>query len=350
MQIITGLITALLGVVVSSSVLAQGVASAGISHSSIYGTTGDVSLAFGDPATSDTTGNISYRGGQQGQEASLDVLHMLQNGWNFDLSLSSQDWKVDSFAAHSLSASLAKDISLFNAQSAQVGAFVEWDNVFRVDAATSAVLTQDLGVSTAGGLFAQATWTQGAQDGFQPTEIRSSLTTTGTVAFAGDRRYASAVARAHFDAPLNDTFFIRSFAQAGHIQALDGGHVSVLDRVFLGSTNPRGFAYGGFGPTDTATNAALGGTEYLTGSVETFARLGQLPAFLGAFYDFAKLDVVPGAAAGTVTADGRLRDSYGLSFNWENRFGAISVSWAQANTTYPGDVGQSLAVQLHTQF
>lgn len=350
MQIITGLIAVLLGAAVSTSALAQGVASAGISHSSIYGTTGDVSLAFGDPATSNTTGGIGYRGGQQGQEASLDLLHKFQSGWNFDLSLSSQDWQVDSFAAHSLSASLAKDVSFFGAQGAQLGVFAEWDNVFRVDAATSAVLAQDMGVSTAGGLFGQATWTQGMQDGFQPTQIRSSLTTTGTLSFAGDRRYASAVARAHFDAPLNETFFVRSFAQAGLIQALDGGHVSVLDRVFLGSTNPRGFAYGGFGPKDAATNAALGGTEYLTGSVEAFARLGELPAFLGAFYDFAKLDVVPGAAAGTVTADGRLRDSYGVSFNWENRFGAIAVSYAQVNTTYAGDTDQRLAVQLHSQF
>lgn len=350
MQIITRLIAALLGACVATSALAQGVANVGISHSSVYGTTGDVSLAFGDPKVSNTTGQISYRGGQEGHEAALDVSHRFQNGWSLDVSLASQNWSVDSFASHSASASLVKQLPLLGTNDAQLGGFVEWDDVFRADPSTSAVIAQDFGQSMAGGVFAQAKWSQGDQDGFQPTERRSSFASTATLAFAGDRQYASLVGRARFDAPLSDRLFLRSYVQAGHIQALDGGHVSVLDRVFLGSSSPRGFAYGGFGPKDAVTNASLGGTEYVSGSVEAFTRLGQTPAFLGAFYDFATLDTVPGAASGTVTPDGRLRDSYGLSFNWESRFGALALSWATIRTTYSGDAEQRIAIQLHSQF
>jgi outer membrane protein insertion porin family len=104
----------------------------------------------------------------------------------------------------------------------------------------------------------------------------------------------------------------------------------ISNRFFLGGDNLRGFAVGGAGPRDTATDDALGGRYYYTGSLELSFPLGLPPEF----GIFGKAFVDAGSSWHTEEKGGNIKDPHalrvagGLGLQWFSPFGPIRIDYA----------------------
>lgn len=110
----------------------------------------------------------------------------------------------------------------------------------------------------------------------------------------GDSKFFRATADARYYYPINDDITGILRVQGGHIEGIgkvkkDGilgeyGTVRMMDHFFMGPNLVRGFAPGGIGPRDLATDASgnsLGGTTYFGGTAEAQFALPWVPRELG---------------------------------------------------------------------
>jgi outer membrane protein insertion porin family len=100
----------------------------------------------------------------------------------------------------------------------------------------------------------------------------------------GDSRFTRITGDARYYYPLADDIvgFLR--AQGGYIRSFGGDRLRLTDHFNPGPTLVRGFAPGGIGPRDLATDArtgSLGGTTYFGGSAEVQFPIIGLPKEIG---------------------------------------------------------------------
>ena len=130
--------------------------------------------------------------------------------------------------------------------------------------------------------------------------------------------------------PLSEDFTANTSIGAGYIYGL-GGDVRILDRFFLGGDDLRGFASSGVGPRDIATNDAVGGKWFYSGTLGVSFPLG-LPNEFGirgrVFTDFGSLGGTEGRFD-DVRDTGSLRASFGFGIGWRSPFGPISINIAK---------------------
>ncbi len=139
--------------------------------------------------------------------------------------------------------------------------------------------------------------------------------------------------------------------EAGYIIGL-GENVRIQNRFFLGGDTFRGFANAGVGPRDIATDDALGGNEYVVGTVELTFPTG-LPKELGLkgglFTDVGTLGSLDTVNLGVSDAQS-LRASAGVGLSWRSPVGLIRISMAKAVLKEEYDKSELFRFSLGTRF
>ncbi len=187
----------------------------------------------------------------------------------------------------------------------------------------------------------------------------------------GDSRFLRAVASARYYHPITDDFIGMLKVQGGHMAALGGSKLRVLDQFYMGPDLVRGFAPSGIGPRDrngdTGANA-LGGTTYFGGTAEVtfpifgipreiglrgalFADAGTLFGYGGRKMIDANRDGLINGGAGctpqvgkvfvqseclSVRDENKLRSSVGIGLLWASPLGPIRFDYAHALTRVKG--------------
>lgn len=190
----------------------------------------------------------------------------------------------------------------------------------------------------------------------------------------GDSKYFRVTGDARYYRELTDDFVGIARVQGGHIQALGGNDLRIVDNFFLGPTLVRGFAPSGIGPRDVSTYDtdanAVGGTTYFGASLEVQFPIPLLPRELGlkgaVFADAGTLfgyegktyfpnstynSILDGFAPGSyecstnadrpqncikVRDSKTIRSSIGASLLWNSPLGPIRFDYAYALTKDEG--------------
>jgi outer membrane protein assembly factor BamA len=108
---------------------------------------------------------------------------------------------------------------------------------------------------------------------------------TDFAGLGGDSRYFRATGDARYFYEVFEDVVGIARVQGGHIQALGGEDLRIVDHFFLGPSLVRGFASSGIGPRDVSTTDtranAIGGTTYFGGSLEVQFPIFGLPREIG---------------------------------------------------------------------
>lgn len=167
----------------------------------------------------------------------------------------------------------------------------------------------------------------------------------------GSVRYIRSTARWSYFHPITRDLVGNISLSGGHIVGLDQD-VSVLNRFFLGGDNFRGFASGGVGPRDAATNDSIGGNVFyvMTGELRFPIGLPQDFGVLGR--TFAQVGTLSGPdVSGADLQDAKdPRVSVGIGISWRSPFGPISVDLAQAVVKENFDKEEVFRFSFGTQF
>jgi len=167
----------------------------------------------------------------------------------------------------------------------------------------------------------------------------------------GDSRYLKHEIKSSYYYPVAKKWTLGFTGAAGYIFGL-GEDVRINDRFFLGGDDLRGFDNAGVGPRDTATDDALGGNTYYSGSAELRFPLG-LPEEMGitgaAFTDVGSLwDVEDN---GPTVFDGQgVRVAAGVGVAWASPFGPIRVDFAHAIVKQDADQTENIRFSFGTRF
>lgn len=150
---------------------------------------------------------------------------------------------------------------------------------------------------------------------------------------------------------MDKEFILAATGEVGYTFEM-GKDVRLADRFFLGGDTLRGFETAGVGPRDTRTGDALGGKEYLRGSVELGFPLG-LPEEFGlrghAFTDFGTL--AESGINDPFVPDGHsLRVASGLGVSWKSPLGPVRVDLAQPIVKEDYDKTQVFRFSFGTRF
>lgn len=152
--------------------------------------------------------------------------------------------------------------------------------------------------------------------------------------------------------------FLRAQLRASSIESLEGeSHIG--DRIFLGSSSIRGFAFGGFGPRDLAADGepALGGNRFAVARFDAqFARLTPDARFLpGIFLDMGSLwhlDNTSGGPMGVDPVDDAfsLRASAGASMRIQTGIGPVMLTIAHPFEREASDRVQQFGLSFQQSF
>ena len=149
----------------------------------------------------------------------------------------------------------------------------------------------------------------------------------------GDVNYTKTiVSGAYYKPYMFNTVVLGVRGELGHVNGL-GKKVTQSQRFFLGGYKVRGFGSGGIGPRDTGSNAAVGGNNSATGTVEIVSTAG-LSKDLGLRWTvFSDVGSVWGTDYPTGVQgadDSSLRTSLGFGLLWDTAIGPLSFYWADA--------------------
>jgi outer membrane protein insertion porin family len=212
-----------------------------------------------------------------------------------------------------------------------------------------------------------------------PKEPRNGLYAEVKTDFAGlggDSRYFRATGDARYFYEVFEDVVGIARVQGGHIQALGGEDLRIVDHFFLGPSLVRGFASSGIGPRDVSTTDtranAIGGTTYFGGSLEVqfpifglpreiglkgavFADAGTLFGYEGGTqFDLAGNRILDGFAPTTCVTNSTqpqtciavrdnkdIRSSVGASLLWSSPLGPIRFDYAFALTKDEGFIASN---------
>jgi outer membrane protein assembly factor BamA len=172
---------------------------------------------------------------------------------------------------------------------------------------------------------------------------------------AGDREWVAVSVNGAYAQPVGSAV-LAVRAEAGVIEGRNGKTVGILDRAFLGGDMPRGFAYAGIGPRDAVAdtvNAALGGNQYFSTSIEVRTPLPVQNLTVGAFVDAGSvwdLDVTAGGASGDIDDAFNLRTSAGVSIYWQTGIGLVQANIAKPIKKTDLDEEEVFSIGLNASF
>jgi outer membrane protein insertion porin family len=200
---------------------------------------------------------------------------------------------------------------------------------------------------------------------------------TDFAGLGGDARYFRATGDARYYYEIFEDIVGIGRVQGGHIQALGGDDLRIVDHFFMGPSLVRGFASSGIGPRDVSSldyrANAVGGTTYFGVSAEVqfpifglprelglkgavFADAGTLFGYKGATtFDVNRNNIIEGFSPGgscAVNTDVTqecilvrdtkdIRSSVGASLLWNSPLGPIRFDYAWALTKDEGFVASN---------
>ena len=229
-----------------------------------------------------------------------------------------------------------------------------------IEATTSPLIALDEGSQTTSAVGGRYTLDL-RNDPLEPTG-GYLLTLEGKAAgLGGGAQYGQAIASAKTWTSFFDNDVIASAeVEAGGIFAFNSG-VRVTDRFFLGGDTFRGFAFGGLGPRDVASDDSLGGNYYAVLRTDISFPLGlpeELGFFGGLFADVGTvwhLDRTRARDANTgnlvvIDDDPKLRASVGASIFWDSTFGPLRLNFAVPLKKERGDDTEFFRFTVGTRF
>ncbi|WP_242601423.1 outer membrane protein assembly factor BamA [Pseudaestuariivita atlantica] len=176
----------------------------------------------------------------------------------------------------------------------------------------------------------------------------------------GDVSYIRTTARAVAQTKvLNEEVTLRASIEGGALN-FTNGQSTVNDRFLLGSSQLRGFEFGGIGPREInpsnragkSTNDALGGNFYAVARFEAEFPLG-LPEEYGItgglFYDAGSVWGTNGGA-NIVGEDFNLRHVVGASIFWETPIGPLRFNFSEAVSKRSFDRERNFELTIRTEF
>ena len=170
----------------------------------------------------------------------------------------------------------------------------------------------------------------------------------------GNTRYISTRGTAAYFLPVySKDYTLKLIARGGHIQGYGGKKVSINDAFYVGPDYIRGFEIAGIGPRDKATNDALGGKTYYTGTVEFIMPSGlpnEVGLKIGAFTDAGALFGIDGANPSDIYHSKKIRASAGLMLIWKSPLGTVSLSYGIPYRREKFDDAKRLNIDFGTKF
>lgn len=331
----------------------------GASYSNVYGATADLGLELRDLFGRGLDLDAELRGGDEGQAGELRFgktwkLGDTRLGEAAELSLGlgglRAEWDDDSYARDQFSAEIAYEARLRGDLRWQALGFWQADRLYNMDPALSAILRQDAGRSEAVGLGLGLRWDSQPRRGLLEAGSTAQLGLRHAFDLGDDNRSFTRISAAYETVRpfVGQSVWSLSLA-AGVVQGHgDTDHVSLLDRAFLGGRKPRGFASGSAGPRDLSTGDALGGTHYVTGSLEVLMPSRFEALVLGGFLDFGSSWDLPGVSG---VDDGLYwRSSVGVSAHWQLRHASISLAYGVPLARQSYDETQRISVSLRAKY
>ncbi|MDD3669534.1 MAG: outer membrane protein assembly factor BamA [Alphaproteobacteria bacterium] len=162
---------------------------------------------------------------------------------------------------------------------------------------------------------------------------------TDVAGLGGDVRFLRYSATGIKYYPVADDVVFSLRADASHIVGLGGKDIRMTDRYFLGDFSLRGFEYGGTGARDKASDDALGGNWFASGSAELSFPLG-LPKELGingkVFGDVGVVGKPDNFDSAEMYYSNKPRVAVGTGILWKSPMGVINLdfSWPVVKDTH----------------
>lgn len=167
----------------------------------------------------------------------------------------------------------------------------------------------------------------------------------------GDDQFIRHELQGEYYYPLAKKWTMLFAGSAGNITGI-GKDVRINQRFYIGSEEIRGFSKAGIGARDLATDDALGGNNYYSGTAEVRFPLG-LPEDLGvsgaAFTDVGSLWGIDNNGPG-VGDDSSPRVSGGVGLAWVSPFGPIRIDFAKAFVKQDYDDEELIRFSFGTRF
>jgi outer membrane protein insertion porin family len=167
----------------------------------------------------------------------------------------------------------------------------------------------------------------------------------------GNVRYVRTLLTAGYFYSVAPQWVLSLTGEGGYIHGIND-IVRIEDRFFVGGDNLRGFATGGIGPRDLATNDALGGNTYYVGTLSLGFPVG-LPQELGitgrVFSDFGSLFNLD-EKGDTIADTHSLRVSAGIGVSWASPLGPIKLDLALPVKKESFDKKQLFRIGFGTRF
>ncbi|GAB4374737.1 MAG: outer membrane protein assembly factor BamA [Kiloniellaceae bacterium] len=188
---------------------------------------------------------------------------------------------------------------------------------------------------------------------FDPREGFISSLRTEFFGLGGDVTFVRATASAGYYYTVFEDYTL-SVRGSGGTMAGIGEDTLISDRFFKGGGSPRGFAFGGIGPRDAATDDALGGKNFYTGTVEASFPL-DLPFDLDirwrVFTDVgAAWSIDDNSIPVSVQDSSSPRVTVGTGLSWNSPFGPVVVDLGLAVIKEDFDETEIFSFSFGTQF
>ena len=348
------------GIATAQSTSNQSQITLGAGWSSLYGPIGTAGVHVSDFLGTGLDVSGELRKGRKGYDTALSLGYATELGalgflmspeFFAGLDHRASDWSDDPYSGQVGEANIGIGGSL-GMIDLSVGGFARVNKVSSFNPNASPIVSAEKGFSWTAGAVLGAGWDTYTGAGL--SQIGTGVEATVRLAPLGTRHFVSGEVSARTVQPIFEQFSLAVSGEAGLIRGLGGQAVSVYDRVFLGGAAPRGFGIAGIGPRDKAgaVDTALGGTNYLLGSVEV-----RRPVFantaLGAFVDVAsvwRLDGAPVGASGVIDDSFFLNAAVGATFYWETQVGTINLSVAKPVRLRAGDSENLISLGLSQSF
>lgn len=171
----------------------------------------------------------------------------------------------------------------------------------------------------------------------------------------GDVAYFKTILSANWYYPVTDSMVLNIGGNAGNVIGL-GEDVRINDRFFLGGNSFRGFRTAGLGPRDLKSDDkdALGGKNYVTGTVELSFPLGLPSEFALQGHAFSDFGTVWGLDSGSkgdgVVDEAAFRASAGVGVSWASPFGPIRLDYAYPFAKESYDKQEQIRISFGTRF
>jgi outer membrane protein insertion porin family len=231
-----------------------------------------------------------------------------------------------------------------------VGYRLESKKIDDVDADASLFVQRQEG-TTVTSSFSQSLSYDTRDSRVNPTEGYVVSLSNDLAGFGGNNRYLRSTLSAskYFSAPFD--WITRLSSNFGYVLGL-GEDIRIDDRYFVGGDTLRGFAAGGIGPRDTATDDALGGVRYFTALAEVGIPLSPTNSFKPRGFLFSDVGTLTDSdESGTgILDDDIVRVSLGIGLGFTTPFGGIRVNFAQALRKASFDDTEVFSFRLGTSF